>query len=691
MTELRMLKGYGEEDSTDRTPKMSARKMASLAWKTWPFMRPMLVHLSILALGMVGGGLMGFISAFVGVDLMTNKVLLGQKLQPLQATVLFVGDEYVTRELREDVEKIPPKKSESLGKDEIKGLGKVEETLSDVEPELTPEQRRTVRNRLLIWSVIGGVLGALGWTVVPYYVLWVWQSINQNLRVAMVERAEHLSLRYHSGSRVGDAIFRVYQDSAQILNLLQHGIMYPLMALYGILIGLAFVFAFDPLFALIVIAVGIPMVWITVAFTPRIRRRSMVNREANSDLTSGLQEAFSAIKVVKANRAESQIFERFDRDSRRALNAAYFLRLDMIVLSTIVGMTGALTLIGSEYIMVTWVIEERETFLGAWAVAFLGFAVWNLGGFQIARDRVGGLMGGTNWLVRIWSTMQDLFIALDRAFYLLDLDPEVNDPEEPKAFPAPIQDVRWQDVQFGYSTDQLVLTGVDLKAAAGTVTAIVGTTGTGKSTLMSLLLRLYDVDRGQVTINGVDVKDLTIEDLRTNISIALQKNVLFADTVANNISYATTDASRADVEEAARIACADEFIEEMANGYDTELGERGGKLSAGQRQRLTIARAVVRDTPILILDEPTASLDARTEHQVLANLAAWGSDKIIFIITHRLSTVRNADQIAFMESGRIVETGSHEELMRIEDGLYHSFVVAETGIGEPSAGSGETQ
>ena len=300
-------------------------------------------------------------------------------------------------------------------------------------------------------------------------------------------------------------------------------------------------------------------------------------------------------------------------------------------------------------------------------------------------------MGGTNWLVRIWSTMQDLFIALDRAFYLLDLEPEVNDPEEPKAFPATIQDVRWQDVQFGYSTDQPVLTGVDLKAAAGTVTAIVGTTGTGKSTLMSLLLRLYDVDRGQVTINGVDVKDLTIEDLRTNISIALQKNVLFADTVANNISYATTDASRADVEEAARIACADEFIEEMANGYDTELGERGGKLSAGQRQRLTIARAVVRDTPILILDEPTASLDARTEHQVLANLAAWGSDKIIFIITHRLSTVRNADQIAFMESGRIVETGSHEELMRIEDGLYHSFVVAETGIGEPSAGSGETQ
>jgi len=642
----------------------------------------MLVHLSILALGMVGGGLMGFISAFVGVDLMTNKVLLGQKLQPLQATVLFVGDEYVTRELREDVEKTPPIKNESFGKNEMKGFGKGEEILPDVEPELTAEQRKVVRNRLLIWTVIGGVLGALGWTIVPYYVLWVWQSINQNLRVAMVERAEHLSLRYHSGSRVGDAIFRVYQDSAQILNLLQHGIMYPLMTLYGILIGLAFVFAFDPLFAAIVIAVGIPMVWVTVVFTPRLRRRSLRNREANSDLTSGLQEAFSAIKVVKANRAESQIFERFDRDSKRALDAAYFLRLDMVVLSTIVGMTGALTIIGSEYIMVTWVIAERETFLGAWAVAFLGFAVWNLGGFQIARDRVGGLMGGTNWLVRIWSTMQDLFIALDRAFYLLDLKPEVVDPDDPKPFPAPIREVQWQDVQFSYQEDQPVLTGIDLQAAAGTVTAIVGTTGAGKSTLMSLLLRLYDVNRGQVMINDVDVKDLTIEDLRSNIAIALQKNVLFADTVANNIAYSTTDASRADIEEAARIACADEFVQEMVKGYDTELGERGGKLSAGQRQRLTIARAVVRDTPILILDEPTASLDARTEHQVLANLAEWGREKIIFVVTHRLSTVRNSDQIAFMKDGQIVEIGNHDELMQIEDGQYHSFVVAETGIGE---------
>jgi len=365
MLELSMLKGYGEEDAADQTPRMSFRRMATLAWKTWPFMRPMLLHLVILGVGMGGAGLVGFASAFIGVDLMTNKVLLGQKLQPLQATVLFVGDEYVTTRI-ETVE-TPAKTSAKSG-------GKSKAVLPDVEPELTPPQRKIVRNRLLIWTVIGAVLGAIGWAIIPYYVMWVWQSINQNLRVAMVERAEHLSLRYHSGTRVGDAIFRVYQDSAQILNLLQHGIMYPLLTIYGILIGLAFVMAFDPLFALIVVAVGVPMVWVTVAFTPRLRRRSKHNREANSDLTSRLQESFSAIKVIKANGAEHQIFDRFDNDSRRALNAAYFLRLDIILLSTIIALAGAATLIACEYIMATWVIAERETFLGAWAVAFLGFA-----------------------------------------------------------------------------------------------------------------------------------------------------------------------------------------------------------------------------------------------------------------------------------------------------------------------------
>jgi ABC-type multidrug transport system fused ATPase/permease subunit len=201
-------------------------------------------------------------------------------------------------------------------------------------------------------------------------------------------------------------------------------------------------------------------------------------------------------------------------------------------------------------------------------------------------------------------------------------------------------------------------------------------------------LRLYDPDGGAITINGTDIRDIRIDDLRAGVAIALQQNVLFATSVAENIAYATPSVSRGVIEAAARVACADGFIGEMAAGYDTELGERGGKLSAGQRQRLTIARAIVRDTPILILDEPTASLDAETEHQVLSNLAEWGRERIVFLITHRLSTIRNADQIAFLENGVIKEFGDHEALMNTPNGLYRRFVEAET-VGDTAEGTEE--
>ena len=194
---------------------------------------------------------------------------------------------------------------------------------------------------------------------------------------------------------------------------------------------------------------------------------------------------------------------------------------------------------------------------------------------------------------------------------------------------------------------------------------------------MSLLLRLYDPTGGSVTINDIDIRDFRLDDIRRNHAIAMQKNVLFTGKVTDNVAFGLQDANFDDIKRACEIACADEFIMELNEGYDTNLGERGAKLSAGQRQRLTIARAVIRDTPILILDEPTASLDAKTEHQVLENLAEWGKDRVVFLITHRLSTIRNADNIAFLEGGKVVESGSHDELLNIADGRYRRFVEAE--------------
>ena len=547
--------------------------------------------------------------------------------------------------------------------------------------EMTQAQRRTVRNRSLVWFAFGALFGIVVYVgIIPYYSSWTWQNVIHYLRVSMIEKIEQVSLQFHSDSRVGDAIYRINQDSNQINVALNEAIVEPLQTLYRFSIAIFFVGAFDPWLAAAILLVAVPMILLTMLFTPRLRRRSVVNRVANSSLTSRLQETFGALKLVKANRAENLVLNRFDRDSHRALDAAIYYRFEMVLLSMLVMLIGGATLIGLEYLMVSWTVAEpaRPTFLGWAVVAWLGFEVWNLGAYRAANDRVGESMGIGYGLVRWWSMLQDLFIGLERAFYFIDLKPDVVEPDHPSDYPLPVREVAWTDVHFAYDPKQPVIRGANLTARAGAVTAIVGETGSGKSTLMAMLLRLYDPQAGAVTINGVDIKALRIDDIRANSAIALQKNILFTGAIADNISYALPGASREEVEAAARIACADEFIASMDDGYDSELGDRGSKLSAGQRQRLTIARAVIRNRPILILDEPTASLDAATEQRVMANLAQWGRDRVVFLITHRLSTIRNADQIAFLEDGRVVEVGTHDELMRDPGGRYRGFVLAET-------------
>jgi ABC-type multidrug transport system fused ATPase/permease subunit len=238
--------------------------------------------------------------------------------------------------------------------------------------------------------------------------------------------------------------------------------------------------------------------------------------------------------------------------------------------------------------------------------------------------------------------------------------------------------VRFEDVRFTYTGEVDIFTGVDFSASAGTVTALVGPTGTGKSTLMSLLLRLADTTGGRVLIDDVDVRSVTLDSLREQIAIATQENILFSDTVMENIRYAAPGASIDEVIAAAKVACADEFIDELPQGYHTPLGERATKLSTGQRQRLVIARAIIKNAPILILDEPTAALDAQTESRVLANLKAWGAERCVFLITHRLSTIRQADQVVYLRDGKVQALGKHDDLIA-ERGTYHAFVEAESG------------
>ncbi len=631
---------------------LGLKELLRIYVRVWPHVKPQLLHLiAWLALTALIGSLVTFL-ALVEVQIMNNKILLGEPLDSEQARMFFLDSSYVETD------------------------------------SLTDEQRMTLFFRLLAFLLMVqlpfmGIAKPVG---VVYYQAWIAQRINQHLRVTMIENSEHLSLRYHSHARTGEAIYRVYQDSAMITQIIGSWILDPIEHGIYVLFSLFVIFLFSPLLGCLCLLTLVPAICLIAWYTPYFQRASWIARQTNSNLTSRIQEVAAAIRVMKANQAEATAIGLFDHDSILALDKAYYLRRGQIFARIGVAiMLGAGSIVVG-YLMADWTVDERSTWL-AGAVALVGFAVWDLGAYKAARGHSGTVFHWSNFLMTLWLRCQDMAVGLDRAFYLLELEPEVVDAEDAAPMPAPIRDVTYDNVHFEYESGKPVLEGVTLEARAGTVTAIVGATGSGKSTLTSMLLRLYDPDEGSVTVNGVDLRAIQMDDLRANVAIALQKNVLFANTVAENIGYATESASREDIEAAATIACAHDFIEKMENGYDTELGERGGKLSTGERQRLTIARAIVRDTPILILDEPTASLDAETEHEVLSGLAEWGRERVLFLVTHRLSTIRNADQIAFIEGGRIVEVGDHDTLMANPDGRYRAFVAAETDGAEAGEGT----
>lgn len=622
---------------------LSVKEIARLLLRTWPHLKPVAWHVvGWFSLAMVIGLIAGYVT-ITGVDLFTNAVLDAQPIAPLQRLVLILDASYVDA------------------------------------TELSGDQRTTILVRLVLYGVAFTILismlaDALG---VVYWETWIAQAINQHLRVKMIENAEHLSLRYQSHARTGDAIYRVFQDSRMISNIIATIILDPLEQGAALLGAFVIIWFFSPVLGTIFTVASIPIFLVVVWWTPRIQRLSWLSRQSNSDVTSRIQEVAASIRVLKANQAEDLAVARFDRDSRAALDYAYYLRLEIMLLLIVITTIAGVTLIGADYLMADWTVAGDPTFLGGVFAFILTFTIWNFGAFEAARENNEELIGKYNFLFVTWVRAIDMSMGLNRAYYLLDLKPGVAERENAVPMPAPIDEVRYEGVSFAYDADVPVLTDVNMTARTGTITAIVGATGAGKSTLMSLLLRLYDPDAGSIRINGTPLTDLAIDSIRANTAIALQQNVLFATTVAENISYAMPGISREDIRRAAEVACADAFIAEMADGYDTELGERGGKLSTGQRQRLSIARAVVRNTPILILDEPTASLDAETEQQVLANLADWGRDRVVFVITHRLSTIRTANQIAFLKDGGITEVGTHDELMAKIDGDYRHFVAEE--------------
>jgi len=646
--------------------RLSFQLVVHILWRAVPLMRPVRGHLLALGASLLVLVMLGLPVMLLMTDILSTRVLEGRVLTPVEARVLALDPGSYARD-EPDEPLVEP--------------GAVEAAL----PMLTAEQRRSVRDRWLLALFVMTALGLPFGAGLVYYGLWILQRINQVLRVALLERIQTLSLRFHADSRVGDSVYRLFQDSAMVTNVIETLFLRPLQFGFLHLLGFAVAFALDPLLGLTLLLVWPAMLGLGVWFSGRLRAGFRAARETNSNVTSRIQETLAGIRVIKAYGAEGFEQERFERDSRSAFEAAFAARnLYMLFGVSTFWVAGSALIAG--IVRAALQTHASADVFAEGALGFLGFTAWNYGLFNFGRQRLGQGTSSVEQMMSWWGRAQDVAIGLDRVYELLDLEPEVQD--RPGALPLRglERSIVFHDVGFSYQPGQPVLEKISLEARPGTITAIVGPTGSGKSTLMSLLLRLFDPDEGRIEIDGSDLRDLELASLRSSIAIALQENILFKATVRENIRYAVPDADDAQVREAARVAAADGFVEELPDGYDTMLGERGTKLSSGQRQRLSIARAVLKDTPVLVLDEPTAALDAETELRVLQNLSEWGRGRAIFVVTHRLSTIRRADEIVYLRDGRVVETGSHDELMALRDGAYRRFVeLEERPVAAPAA------
>ena len=619
--------------------RLDLKGLGRIYLSTWPYILAQLRHfLALLALNM---GMIGFATAvgFMSIDILWDSVGSSEPLSPAQAAVMFLPDAaYV-----------------------------------DV-ASLTEDARLEILFRFLIVTAVIIVLTTSSFTLFSIYKTWILQRVNQSLRVDMVRNAEELSLRFHATASAGDGIYRVFQDSAMVTAVVDNVVVQPIIALLTLALQLTIASLFSPWFTFLLCVASATILAMTVWYTPRLRVWSQAARRSNAVLFTRVQETFQSIQAIKAYGFEDTNLTRFESESRIALDNAFALRRDFAVIKVATSFLLALTLFVTDYIATQFVLDDEFVF-GASLLALFGMTVtrWTVAAHQARRGSIDAFTFNFEHLVRLWCFAQDMAVGLGRAFWLLAQQPEVRDPIDPVTFPESIRSVDFVDVTFGYDPNRRVLDGFGLSTNVGQVTALVGASGAGKSTAMSLLLRLFDPDIGTVQINGVSLTEMRVSDIRSQVAIALQENVLFPISIAENLRYTTPDATDEEIRAATAVACALDFIDTLPNGFETELGVDGALLSVGQKQRLSIARTLTRNAPILVLDEPTASLDAETEQRVLSNLKEWASNRVVFVITHRMSTIKDVDQIAFLADGKVVEVGTHDELMN-RRGAYADFV-----------------
>lgn len=496
------------------------------------------------------------------------------------------------------------------------------------------------------------------------------QWVTHDLRRLIYAHIQRLSLSYHTQKQTGDLISRLTTDIDAVQSFIVSSLL-DLTIDTVTLLGMAGVmFYLNWQFTLIALSIAPVLFGITSYYTRRSKNASRELRKKEGEIVSLLQEVLSAIGVVKAFAQEDHEEERLEERSIQSLQIALRARTVKAKLSPLVEIV-----VATGTALVLW-FGGHLVLAGTLSVGSLVVFIWYLGKmYKPMQD-----------FAKMTDAYAKASVGYERLREILDTQPTVRDLPDARALPPLKGEIQFEHVDFNYVPDRPILSDVTMRFPAGQMTALVGPTGSGKSTIAALIGRFYDPISGTVRMDGADLRDFHQKSLHEQISYVLQENVLFNAPVSENIAYGKPGATDDQIRRAAEMANAHEFISQLPHGYDTVVGERGVTLSGGQRQRIAIARAIIRDSPILILDEPSSGLDAASEELVFEAVDRLIEGRTTIVIAHRFSTIRRANAILVVEGGRIVESGRHEELLAA-GGLYAKLYELQFRCGDVSTTS----
>lgn len=525
--------------------------------------------------------------------------------------------------------------------------------IKDMIDEVLADKNGTMLNWIAASIIAIFVVRGLFWYGQNYLMSYVGQSVIIDIRAAVFKKLQRLSVSFYDKNKTGTIMSYVTNDvnalqSAMVENTIE--MITEGFILIGSVVAMIYL---DWRLTLFTVCTFPVVLWFMEFFGKKIRKTGGRIQECTADITSVLQESVASARVIKSFVREDYEVDRFDVENRANFRANMKNAQLMATLTPVVELVAAIGVT-----MIIWYGGNNVingTITAGSLVAFLTYAV--------------NISNPIKRLTRVIGNIQKALAAAQRVFMIIDMPEEIAESRDAKQLPEVSGKVEFQNVSFAYDDKGNVITDLSFSVKPGEVIAIVGPSGAGKSTIANLLPRFYDVNKGDIKIDGHSVREVTLDSLREQVGIVPQETMLFNGSVYNNILYGRLDATKEEIEAAAKAANAHDFIMQLTDGYETKLGDRGVNLSGGQRQRIAIARAILKNPRIMILDEATSALDTESERVVQEALDRLMVGRTSFVIAHRLSTVKNADKILVLEKGNLVESGTHDELLAL-DGLY---------------------